>query len=197
MTSDQIRSKWPPKINKLLFFFLHFSLLFLQVSLLNFVFLASWAFALPYSQYRPLASSVCTVWTCVIIVCKMLYQLKSINPPSYSKNCSMVIRIRVISRAGSYWRVLQHVVSCCRRLSYGTLVVCLLFCLLFLLMRFSFLCQCIFSPQPESYSEAQRTEMQDSVLYKELVEPAHWVGLRKCDDLLEYLRVRGTKYMHF
>ncbi|KAL6104091.1 piezo2 [Pungitius sinensis] len=60
-----------------------------EVSLFNYVFLASWAFALPYSQYRPLASSVCTVWTCVIIVCKMLYQLKSIDPPSYSKNCSM------------------------------------------------------------------------------------------------------------
>uniref|UniRef100_A0A3B4TXV1 Piezo type mechanosensitive ion channel component 2 n=1 Tax=Seriola dumerili TaxID=41447 RepID=A0A3B4TXV1_SERDU len=62
-----------------------------EVSLFNYVFLASWAFALPYSQYRPLASSVCTVWTCVIIVCKMLYQLKSINPPSYSKNCSMPV----------------------------------------------------------------------------------------------------------
>lgn len=61
-----------------------------QVSLFNYVFLASWAFALPYSQYRRLASSVCTVWTCVIIVCKMLYQLKSFDPPSYSKNCSMV-----------------------------------------------------------------------------------------------------------
>ncbi|XP_007564241.1 piezo-type mechanosensitive ion channel component 2 isoform X6 [Poecilia formosa] len=54
-----------------------------EVSLLNYVFLASWAFALPYSQYRPLASSVCTVWTCVIIVCKMLYQLKTIEPPEY------------------------------------------------------------------------------------------------------------------
>ncbi|XP_028282873.1 piezo-type mechanosensitive ion channel component 2 isoform X3 [Parambassis ranga] len=60
-----------------------------EVSLFNYVFLASWAFALPYSQYRPLASSICTVWTCVIIVCKMLYQLKSIDPPSYSKNCTM------------------------------------------------------------------------------------------------------------
>lgn len=66
----------------------------LQVSLLNFVFLASWAFALPYSQYRPLASSVCTVWTCVIIICKMLYQLKFIDPSLYSKNCTMVTRIR-------------------------------------------------------------------------------------------------------
>ncbi|XP_061775602.1 piezo-type mechanosensitive ion channel component 2 isoform X2 [Nerophis ophidion] len=60
-----------------------------EVSLLNYVFLASWAFALPYSQYRPLASSVCSVWTCVIIVCKMLYQLTSIKPLSYSKNCTM------------------------------------------------------------------------------------------------------------
>ncbi|KAM6918193.1 piezo-type mechanosensitive ion channel component 2 [Xenentodon cancila] len=58
-----------------------------EVSLLNYVFLASWAFALPYSQYRPLASSVCTVWTCVIIVCKMLYQLKFVNPPKY--NCTI------------------------------------------------------------------------------------------------------------
>uniref|UniRef100_A0A3B3UI10 Piezo type mechanosensitive ion channel component 2 n=1 Tax=Poecilia latipinna TaxID=48699 RepID=A0A3B3UI10_9TELE len=59
-----------------------------EVSLLNYVFLASWAFALPYSQYRPLASSVCTVWTCVIIVCKMLYQLKTIEPPEYK--CTVV-----------------------------------------------------------------------------------------------------------
>ncbi|XP_016897822.1 piezo-type mechanosensitive ion channel component 2 isoform X3 [Cynoglossus semilaevis] len=62
-----------------------------EVSLFNFVFLASWAFALPYGQYRPIASSVCTVWTCVIIICKMLYQLKSINPPSYSTNCSATL----------------------------------------------------------------------------------------------------------
>ncbi|XP_063779521.1 piezo-type mechanosensitive ion channel component 2 isoform X3 [Pseudophryne corroboree] len=60
-----------------------------EVSLLNYVFLIAWAFALPYSQFRPLASSVCTVWTCVIIVCKMLYQLSTIEPLSYSSNCSM------------------------------------------------------------------------------------------------------------
>ncbi|XP_077471860.1 piezo-type mechanosensitive ion channel component 2 isoform X4 [Stigmatopora argus] len=60
-----------------------------EVSLLNWVFLASWAFALPYGQHRLLASSVCSVWTCVIIVCKMLYQLKSIKPLTYSQNCTM------------------------------------------------------------------------------------------------------------
>ncbi|XP_069072569.1 piezo-type mechanosensitive ion channel component 2 isoform X3 [Pleurodeles waltl] len=60
-----------------------------EVSLFNYVFLIAWAFALPYSQFRPLASSVCTVWTCVIIVCKMLYQLASIDPLSFSSNCTV------------------------------------------------------------------------------------------------------------
>ncbi|XP_066435636.1 piezo-type mechanosensitive ion channel component 2 isoform X4 [Eleutherodactylus coqui] len=60
-----------------------------EVSLLNYVFLTAWAFALPYSQLRPLASSVCTVWTCVIIVCKMLYQLTTIEPLSFSSNCTL------------------------------------------------------------------------------------------------------------
>ncbi|XP_075069388.1 piezo-type mechanosensitive ion channel component 2 [Mixophyes fleayi] len=60
-----------------------------EVSLLNYVFLIAWAFALPYSQFRPLASSVCTVWTCVIIVCKMLYQLTTIEPLTFSSNCTM------------------------------------------------------------------------------------------------------------
>ena len=61
-----------------------------QVSLFNSVFVVSWAFSLPFSQFRPLASSVCTVWTCIIIICKMLYQLSSIQPYTYYRNCSMV-----------------------------------------------------------------------------------------------------------
>ncbi|XP_058871632.1 piezo-type mechanosensitive ion channel component 2-like isoform X2 [Acipenser ruthenus] len=60
-----------------------------EVSFFNYVFLICWAFALPYSQFRPLASSICTIWTCVIIVCKMLYQLSSIDEGSYSVNCTM------------------------------------------------------------------------------------------------------------
>ncbi|KAG8133463.1 hypothetical protein E2320_011256 [Naja naja] len=59
------------------------------VSLINYVFVIAWAFALPYSQFRPLASGVCTVWTCVIIICKMLYQLESINVASFSISCPM------------------------------------------------------------------------------------------------------------
>uniref|UniRef100_H3DBK5 Piezo type mechanosensitive ion channel component 2 n=1 Tax=Tetraodon nigroviridis TaxID=99883 RepID=H3DBK5_TETNG len=104
-----------------------------EVSLLNYVFLASWAFALPYSHYRPLASSVCTVWTCVITVCKMLYQLKSIDPQSYSIKCS---------------EQRKH----------------------------------IFFSLSTKYSHEQQTETD------KLVEPAHWVGLKKSDDLLDYLR---------
>ncbi|XP_027600396.2 piezo-type mechanosensitive ion channel component 2 isoform X2 [Pipra filicauda] len=60
-----------------------------EVSLFNFVFLIAWALALPYAQFRPLASSICTVWTCVIIVCKMLYQLSSIDPKTFSSNCTL------------------------------------------------------------------------------------------------------------
>ncbi|XP_006897074.1 PREDICTED: piezo-type mechanosensitive ion channel component 2-like [Elephantulus edwardii] len=60
-----------------------------EVSLFNYVFLISWAFALPYAKLRRLASSVCTVWTCVIIVCKMLYQLQTIKPEAFSVNCSL------------------------------------------------------------------------------------------------------------
>lgn len=60
------------------------------MSLFNYVFLISWAFALPYAKLRRLASSICTVWTCVIIVCKMLYQLQTIKPENFSVNCSLV-----------------------------------------------------------------------------------------------------------
>ncbi|XP_051543569.1 piezo-type mechanosensitive ion channel component 2-like isoform X1 [Myxocyprinus asiaticus] len=101
-----------------------------EVSLFNYVFLVSWAFALPFSQFRPLASSVCTVWTCVIIICKMLYQLTSINPATYSKTCTM----------------------------------------------------------PDNYTDAQRLEMEKSLLYSGPVDPANWVGLRKFSPLLENLR---------
>ncbi|CAL8279118.1 unnamed protein product [Lota lota] len=101
-----------------------------EVSLFNSVFLASWAFALPFAQIRPIASSICTVWTCVIVICKMLYQLESIKPSSYSKNCTM----------------------------------------------------------PSGYKVKKIEELTESVLYKDPVDPANWVGLMKSEPLLEYLR---------
>ncbi|KAL4646317.1 piezo-type mechanosensitive ion channel component 2-like [Arapaima gigas] len=60
-----------------------------EVCLMNFLFLVFWVFALPFPRIRPLASSVSSVWACVMIVCKMMYQLKFIKPPEYSSNCTV------------------------------------------------------------------------------------------------------------
>lgn len=133
-----------------------------QVSLFNYVFLVSWAFALPFSQFRPLASSVCTVWTCVIIVCKMLYQLTSINPSTYSKTCSMVSRsLALLSTRGTRKR-----------------------------SRSDRVCDSLL--QPDNYTDAQRLDMAKSLLYSSPVDPANWIGLRKFSPLLENLRVRAA-----
>ncbi|XP_015331270.2 piezo-type mechanosensitive ion channel component 1 isoform X1 [Bos taurus] len=59
-----------------------------EVSVLNFLLVVLWAFALPYPRFRPMASCLATVWTCIIIVCKMLYQLKVVNPHEYASNCT-------------------------------------------------------------------------------------------------------------
>ncbi|CDQ69784.1 unnamed protein product [Oncorhynchus mykiss] len=61
-----------------------------EVSLMNFMFLVLWTFALPFPRLRPIASSVSSVWACVMVVCKMLYQLKVIKPLEYSSNCTAV-----------------------------------------------------------------------------------------------------------
>ena len=62
----------------------------LQVSLMNFLLVLLWAFAMPYCRFRHMASCLSTVWTCIIIVCKMLYQLKIVDPREYSSNCTQV-----------------------------------------------------------------------------------------------------------
>ncbi|XP_036961535.1 piezo-type mechanosensitive ion channel component 2 [Acanthopagrus latus] len=59
-----------------------------EVSLMNLLFLVLWAFALPFQWLRPLASSISAVWACVMVVCKMFYQLKVIKPLDYSSNCT-------------------------------------------------------------------------------------------------------------
>ncbi|TKC36611.1 hypothetical protein EI555_017008 [Monodon monoceros] len=59
-----------------------------EVSVLNFLLVVLWAFALPYPRFRPMASCLATVWTCIIIVCKMLYQLKVVSPHEYASNCT-------------------------------------------------------------------------------------------------------------
>ncbi|NXS58817.1 PIEZ1 protein, partial [Brachypteracias leptosomus] len=59
-----------------------------EVSLMNFLLVLLWAFAMPYSRFRHMASCLSTIWTCIIIVCKMLYQLKVVDPSEYSSNCT-------------------------------------------------------------------------------------------------------------
>uniref|UniRef100_A0A8C3XPR6 Piezo type mechanosensitive ion channel component 1 n=1 Tax=Chelydra serpentina TaxID=8475 RepID=A0A8C3XPR6_CHESE len=59
-----------------------------EVSVMNFLLVALWAFALPYCRFRHMASCLCTIWVCIIIVCKMLYQLKAVDPHEYSSNCT-------------------------------------------------------------------------------------------------------------
>ncbi|XP_054465286.1 piezo-type mechanosensitive ion channel component 2 [Anoplopoma fimbria] len=59
-----------------------------EVSLMNMLFLVLWVFALPFPRLRPTASSISAVWACVMVVCKMFYQLKVIKPLDYSSNCT-------------------------------------------------------------------------------------------------------------
>uniref|UniRef100_A0A3Q3MFQ1 Piezo type mechanosensitive ion channel component 1 (Er blood group) n=1 Tax=Labrus bergylta TaxID=56723 RepID=A0A3Q3MFQ1_9LABR len=58
-----------------------------EPSVMNLVLVVLWSLAMPYSRFGPMASCLSTVWVCVIIVCKMLYQLSVVNPVEYSSNC--------------------------------------------------------------------------------------------------------------
>uniref|UniRef100_A0A8C4IET9 Piezo type mechanosensitive ion channel component 1 (Er blood group) n=1 Tax=Dicentrarchus labrax TaxID=13489 RepID=A0A8C4IET9_DICLA len=59
-----------------------------EPSVMNLVLVVLWSLAMPYGRFRPMASCLSTAWVCVIIVCKMLYQLTVVNPVEYSSNCS-------------------------------------------------------------------------------------------------------------
>ncbi|XP_041866340.1 LOW QUALITY PROTEIN: piezo-type mechanosensitive ion channel component 1 [Melanotaenia boesemani] len=58
-----------------------------EPSVMNLVLVVLWSLAMPYCRFRPMASCLSTVWVCVIIVCKMLYQLRVVNPDDYSHTC--------------------------------------------------------------------------------------------------------------
>ncbi|KAK2489354.1 hypothetical protein MC885_003235 [Smutsia gigantea] len=102
-----------------------------EVSVLNLLLLGLWAFALPYPRFRPMASCLSTVWTCIIIVCKMLYQLKVVSPHQYSSNCT--------------------------------------------------------KPFPNS-TNLQKTEINQSLLYRGPIDPANWFGVRKGFPNLGYIQ---------
>ncbi|KAH0619690.1 hypothetical protein JD844_000601 [Phrynosoma platyrhinos] len=59
-----------------------------EVSVMNLLLVVLWAFAIPYSRFCHMASCLSTVWVCIIIVCKMLYQLNIVNPQEYATNCT-------------------------------------------------------------------------------------------------------------
>ncbi|XP_063800320.1 piezo-type mechanosensitive ion channel component 1 [Pseudophryne corroboree] len=59
-----------------------------EVSVMNFLFVILWTFAVPFSRFHHMASCLCTIWTSVIIVIKMLYQLTIVIPQTYSVNCT-------------------------------------------------------------------------------------------------------------
>ncbi|NXM67186.1 PIEZ1 protein, partial [Serilophus lunatus] len=59
-----------------------------EVSVMNFLLVLLWTFAVLYCRFRRMASCLTTIWTCVIIICKMLYQLKIVQPLEYSSNCT-------------------------------------------------------------------------------------------------------------
>ncbi|XP_061522400.1 piezo-type mechanosensitive ion channel component 2-like isoform X7 [Phycodurus eques] len=58
-----------------------------EVCVFNLLFVACVGVALPCRAWRPLLAGVCTVWTCVVAICKMLYQLNIIQPNK--SNCSL------------------------------------------------------------------------------------------------------------
>uniref|UniRef100_A0A8C7FQW9 Piezo type mechanosensitive ion channel component 1 (Er blood group) n=1 Tax=Oncorhynchus kisutch TaxID=8019 RepID=A0A8C7FQW9_ONCKI len=60
-----------------------------EPSVMNLVLVVLWAFAMPYSRFRHMACCLSTVWVCIIIVCKMLYQLSIVDPVEYSNNCTV------------------------------------------------------------------------------------------------------------
>lgn len=70
--------------------------------MLNFVLVLLWALAVPYPRFRRMASCLSTLWTCIIIFCKMLYQLEVVNPHEYSSNCTQVCPVGRF--LGGLWR---------------------------------------------------------------------------------------------
>lgn len=62
----------------------------IQPSVMNLVLVVLWSFAMPFVRFRAMASCLSTVWVCVIIVCKMLYQLSIVKPEEYWNNCTLV-----------------------------------------------------------------------------------------------------------
>lgn len=86
-----------PYFNKHIWQSTDLAVLCFQVSLMNCLFYMPWVFALPYSHLRPYASNISTVWSCFMVICKMMYQLKFVKPLEYSSNCTKVSRHNTVA----------------------------------------------------------------------------------------------------
>ncbi|XP_016852843.1 piezo-type mechanosensitive ion channel component 2 isoform X1 [Anolis carolinensis] len=64
-----------------------------EVSLMNYVFFILWTFSLPYAKLRPYTSRISTCWSCMMVICKMMYQLKFVKPLEYSSNCTQGLHL--------------------------------------------------------------------------------------------------------
>ncbi|KAG7473579.1 hypothetical protein MATL_G00097390 [Megalops atlanticus] len=100
-----------------------------EPSVMNLVLVVMWAFSMPYSRFRHMASCLSTIWVCIIIVCKMLYQLSIVNPIEYFRNCTVPLT---------------------------------------------------------NETNLKESEILNSTLYKEPVDPANWFGFRKDATALGY-----------
>ncbi|KAK1898996.1 Piezo-type mechanosensitive ion channel component 2, partial [Dissostichus eleginoides] len=85
-----------------------------EVSLMNSLFLVLWVFALPFSRLRPAASSISAVWACVMVVCKMFYQLKVIKPLDYSSNCTVGLPVDPVYWCGALLKCEGRILPCLR-----------------------------------------------------------------------------------
>lgn len=136
---------------------------------MNLVFLVLWVFALPFPRLRPLASSISAVWACIMVVCKMLYQLKVIKPLDYSSNCTAV-------------SICSEICSSCLLCDHGLPSV-----------------PQSLVPSNSSGLDGNAELggitaelLNNSVLYSEPVDPVYWWGaLRKCEgSILPCLQVQ-------
>lgn len=145
---------------------------------MNLVFLVLWVFALPFPRLRPMASSISAVWACIMVVCKMLYQLKVIKPLDYSSNCTAV------SIHGEvYSTVLHPHLETTMSLSGH---------------RLASVPQALVPSNSSGLDDNAKLGgimvelLNSSVLYREPVDPVYWWGaLRKCEgSILPCLQVQ-------
>lgn len=154
---------------------------------MNLVLVVLWSLAMPYSTFRPMTSCLSTIWVCVIIVCKMLYQLSVVNPIEYSSNCTRVGQTHTHTGDAVIDVHLYTEPTPTRHMCFQR----------------AWLVQIapLSSLQPlTNETNLSPAEVLNSALYKEPVDPAKWFGIRKDATVLGYSKVgesRDHPSIHF